>query len=215
MAMQTALRCNSSIPIPLVIQPVAMRHYAGGRSDPSYPRTTASTALVDAILDPSSDPSRIGGLFKQALTSHKTLIKAAKAGAGVGWHLQVMNEVAQNAEFEVAVLIRAWGRFSGMGGPLVYVTGFDHSPGILHSMSNLYANNLLASWYNITSGVEVSGCNCSVEVSDASVLLQEVEVSLNLAGTGVFQKDVLDHITDVLSATFDKLIHIAQIEGTC
>lgn len=56
----------------------------------------------------------------------------------------------------------------------------------------------------------------SVEVPNASALFQELEVSLNLAGTGVFQRDgVLDHLVDILSATFDKLVHIAQIEGTC
>jgi hypothetical protein len=67
----------------------------------------------------------------------------------------------QRAELKTSALVRVWGRFSGLGSPLVYVTGFDHCPGILYSMSNLYMNDMLACWYNITHGSEVGARYCN------------------------------------------------------
>ncbi|KAF9456214.1 hypothetical protein BDZ94DRAFT_1315366 [Collybia nuda] len=198
MSVQAALLNDPFIPSPLVVQPIAMRHYAGGRSDPSYSRTAESTALVNAILDPNTDLSdpRVKILFQQALASHKAIIKAAKVGAGVGWHLRVMNIVAQqNPDIKTNALLRGWGPFSSVGPPMVYVTGFDNSPGTLYSMSNVYANNMLGCWYNITSGDK------------------EFEISLNIAGSGVFHNDgVLDRLVNVTSVTFDKLVHLAQVQ---
>lgn len=157
MAVQAALRSIEDVVAkPLVTQSVTMRHLPGGRSDPSYPVTDASVALIDALT--SSDTSGAGhglelvGLLSNALTSHKNVIKTAKLGSSVGPHRSAIRAaISQSEKFkslpETQVVLNAWDHFLGSKGGLVNVTGFDGAVGVQNAISNLYAENQMVCWY--------------------------------------------------------------------
>lgn len=216
MAIQSALRGLKS-PTPLVVQPTSMRHFTHGRSEPSYPTTSASIALTSALndvqdqsngYDVTSDP-KLASLFLAAHIAYKAVVKTVKGGTGVGRYMMFLHSIAAQAEIahqsdaDLQRLIRAWARFCGMVGPIVFVTGFDQSPGVQNGLGNLYITNQLACWYSGCSG-DVRGLGESEDT-----MAQAPRISLALGGTGVFFDDeILDHMVDRISTTFALLARI-------
>ncbi|GLB44766.1 hypothetical protein LshimejAT787_1801030 [Lyophyllum shimeji] len=211
MAVQAAIRGTPSISMlsPFFVQPCSMRHFLKGRSDPTYPISSASFALVDALnssdLGAVADARTFTTLFKQALRAHKTIIKAAKRGSGIGRHLAVLRYVIDQVAGSPAQercdsaipdahllrpLVEGWARFDQYKGPIVYVTGFDSSSGagVKHGMGNLYTDDQLSCWYNLSADAHSNNM---------------VVISLTLAGSGVFAREgTLDRLLDRISRAF-------------
>jgi diadenosine tetraphosphate (Ap4A) HIT family hydrolase len=136
-----------------------MRHFANGRANPSFPLTTASSRLVDALVDSQFDVSQpvLTALLREALVAHKEIIRDAKLGASVGPHLDLLRStVAQVGPAEAEPIVQAWARIGGMNGPTAIVTGFDEGAGVLCGMGNLWKEDLFTCWYNIYSNADVS-----------------------------------------------------------
>ncbi|RDB25577.1 Carnitine O-palmitoyltransferase 1, brain isoform [Hypsizygus marmoreus] len=204
MAVQAALHKIPALQASLVVQPTSMRHFVKGRSQPSYPVTAESIALITA-LEKTQDPigkEHLRTLFHAAYVAHKAVIKFVKRGTGVGRHLislvNALNDVKHSFDAKaIQLILQAWGRFSGIGCLIVYITGFDEAPGVHNSIGNLYTNNQLACWYS------------------AHTELEEIpHISLAVTGTGVFAEErMLDNIVDYISDAFAMLAHLIPGRG--
>ncbi|KAH9949129.1 hypothetical protein B0H21DRAFT_820318 [Amylocystis lapponica] len=194
LALQSALRSvRDTIDAPLVVQPISMRHFAHGRSDPSYPITSESSALLDALAQPASaespDTLALVSLFADALRAHKDLIKAAKQGLGVGPHIAVLRSTVTAAPASASALtvLSAWQRFANAGN-LVYASGFDGAPGVRLALGNVYAPEHLVYWY----------------------LCSPRTVTVTMEGEGVFaDATVLERLARGASAAFAALVQVA------
>jgi len=141
-------------------------------------------------------------LFAEALRAHKTVIKTAKRGTGIGRHLgllrYVIDQVSQAQEHEIPThllqpLVQGWSRFDQSTGPIVYVTDFDHNTGVQNSIANVYTDDQLSCLYGLSAGAH----------SDDIVM-----ISLTLVETGVFAENgMLDRLVDRVSRSFTTMAH--------
>jgi hypothetical protein len=86
---------------PLITSSVGIGHFVNRRSDPVYPITGQELRL--SLPNPSLNYHRHHGLellapFREAIASHKSIVKIAKLGAGVGPHLAGPLNVASQRE---------------------------------------------------------------------------------------------------------------------
>ena len=77
----------------LIVEPCHVGHFHHGRVDPVFPLTEEAKALVRAVAKGEVNPVGLSELFGQAFLRHKSLIKAAKAGAGVGPHIAAIRSL--------------------------------------------------------------------------------------------------------------------------
>ena len=94
------------------------------------------------------NPAGLSELFGQALLKHRSLIKAAKAGAGVGPHIAAIRSLLSSSE-EDAPVKSALQRFQI---PDVVFTGGDLSKNILGSVGNVYGRDQLRITYGVGEG---------------------------------------------------------------
>lgn len=113
-----------------------------------------------------SPDTNLVNLFNAAYLAHKAVIKAVKNGTGVGRHSALLHSAAaqalQQGQTDVQPLVRTWDRFLQIRGPVVYVTGFDQSPGVLNGIGNLYTDDQLACWYSSCSVSKVKDLRVSM-----------------------------------------------------
>ena len=95
------------------------------------------------------NPVGLSELFGQALLKHRSLIKAAKAGAGVGPHIAAIRSLLSSSEEDDAPVKSALQRFQV---PDVVFTGGDLSKNILGSVGNVYGRDQLRITYGAGEG---------------------------------------------------------------
>lgn len=128
---------NPDMKWPLFLQPVAMRHYTTGRSDPTFPETSESRRLLQRLNAALSGARHVKAedaglmlnlmdLFSSAHKVHRSLIRRAKLGEGVGPHISVLRNAVPKQE-QYQPLLEALTRFSGAESPIVTLTGFENT----------------------------------------------------------------------------------------